>query len=212
MHIADGILSAPVLAGGAVLAAAGVSVGLKKIDYDALPRVAVLSSAFYAASLVHVPVGFSSAHLILNGLVGIVLGWAAFPALLVALFLQSIMFGHGGLTVLGVNTLDMALPAVLCYHLFGRRIRSAASRRSVLLLGCLAGAFAVFSSALLVSAALFLSGREFFSLAAVVLLANLPIMVVEGLVTGSAAVFLWRVRPELLEPRPTASGEVLGVR
>ena len=34
MHISEGVLSAPVLATGAVLAAAGVAVGLKKMDYE----------------------------------------------------------------------------------------------------------------------------------------------------------------------------------
>jgi cobalt/nickel transport system permease protein len=37
------------------------------------------------ASLIHVPIGPSNAHLILNGLVGLLLGWGAFPAILVAL-------------------------------------------------------------------------------------------------------------------------------
>ena len=38
----------------------------------------LLGAAFFVASLIHVPIGFSSAHLILNGLLGVVLGWAAF--------------------------------------------------------------------------------------------------------------------------------------
>jgi cobalt/nickel transport system permease protein len=42
MHISEGVLSAPALVTGAVLAAAGVSVGLKKMDYEKIPQVAVL--------------------------------------------------------------------------------------------------------------------------------------------------------------------------
>ena len=45
MHISEGILSAPVLITGAALTAGGVAVGLKKMDVDEVPKVAVLSSA-----------------------------------------------------------------------------------------------------------------------------------------------------------------------
>ena len=55
---------------------------------------------------------FSSAHLILNGLLGVVLGWAAFPVIFVALLLQAVLFQFGGFTVLGVNTATMGLGAL----------------------------------------------------------------------------------------------------
>lgn len=87
MHIAEGVLSPAVLAGGAVLALAGTALGLRKLEYDRLVAVGILSAAFFVASLIHVPVGLSSAHLVLNGLVGVLLGWAAFPSILVALLL-----------------------------------------------------------------------------------------------------------------------------
>ncbi|MEH6629849.1 MAG: cobalt transporter CbiM [Halopseudomonas aestusnigri] len=117
MHIVDGALSNPVLIGGGVLAAAGVAYSLKKLEPEDLPRVGVLSAVFFVVSLIHVPLGFSSVHLILNGLLGIILGWAAFPALAVALLLQAIFFGFGGLTVLGVNAVNIAFPAVMVFYL-----------------------------------------------------------------------------------------------
>jgi len=54
----------------------------------------------------------------LNGLVGVVLGYFAFPAILIGLFFQAVMFQHGGLSSLGVNAAMMGIPAVLAYHLF----------------------------------------------------------------------------------------------
>ncbi|MBW1903093.1 MAG: energy-coupling factor ABC transporter permease, partial [Deltaproteobacteria bacterium] len=75
MHISEGVLSAPVLISCVVLAAAGTAVGLKKLDYERIPQVAVLSAAFFIVSLVHVPIGPSNVHLILNGLIGLLLGW-----------------------------------------------------------------------------------------------------------------------------------------
>ena len=63
MHISEGVLSAPVLITGAGLAAAGTAIGLKKLDYERIPQVAVLSSAFFIASLVHVVEGTSGGRI-----------------------------------------------------------------------------------------------------------------------------------------------------
>jgi cobalt/nickel transport system permease protein len=97
LHITEGILTGPVLFTGAALTVAGTAVGLKKLDYDSIPRVAILSAGFFVASLIHVPVGPASVHLVLNGLVGIMLGWLAFPAILIGLLLQAILFQFGDL-------------------------------------------------------------------------------------------------------------------
>ena len=74
MHISEGVLSPAVLGAGAVLAAAGIVIGLRKLDYDRLMTVAILAAAFFVGSLIHVPIGPSSVHLILNGLLGMLLG------------------------------------------------------------------------------------------------------------------------------------------
>ena len=70
-HIPDGILAAPVLIGGAVLAAGGVALALRQIDDRAIIRTAILSATFFAGSLISVPVGPSSVHLLLSGLMGV---------------------------------------------------------------------------------------------------------------------------------------------
>jgi cobalt/nickel transport system permease protein len=118
VHISEGVLSPSVLIAGAALTTAGVAVGLKNLDHEKIPATGILSAAFFVASLVHVPIGPSSVHMILNGLLGLILGWKAFPAILVGLALQALLFQFGGITTLGVNTLNMALPAVVCYYFF----------------------------------------------------------------------------------------------
>ncbi|MBW2637609.1 MAG: cobalt transporter CbiM, partial [Deltaproteobacteria bacterium] len=123
MHISEGVLSAPVLIAGAAVAVAGISIGLRRMDNDNIPKVAVLSSAFFVASLIHVPLGPASVHLVLNGIIGILLGWLSFPSIFVALTLQAILFQFGGITTLGVNTVVMALPGVICYYLFRGYVR-----------------------------------------------------------------------------------------
>ncbi len=196
MHISEGVLSAPVLASGAVLAAAGVAIGLKKIDYERIMPVAILSSVFFVASLIHVPIGPGSIHLVLTGLLGIILGWACFPAILIALLLQVIFFQFGGLTVLGVNTFNMAAPAVLCFYLFRPWLKKPKFRP---LAGFAAGAFAIFISSLLMALSLALSDSGFMDAAKIIVMANIPIMVIEGIITMFVISFLAKVQPEILQ-------------
>ena len=200
MHISEGILSAPVLVTGAALAAAGVAVGLKKMDSDAIPRVAVLSSTFFVASLIHVPVGPSSIHLIVNGINGLLLGWLCFPSILVALALQAILFQYGGITVLGINTVNVALPGVICYYFFSRLV---IHERKVISLasGFACGFLAVFFSAILVALSLVFAEESFTVAAKLIVAAHLPVMIIEGLITLFCVAFLKKVKPELLGGR-----------
>jgi len=195
MHISEGILSAPILISGGVVAATGTMIGLKKVDYEQIMPTALLSSAFFVASLVHVPLGPGSIHLVLNGLLGIILGWAAFPAILIALFLQAIFFQFGGLVVLGVNTVTMAVPALCCYYLARPWLKNPKTR-PVAAFG--AGGLAIFLSSLLMALALTLSDSGFLATAKVIVVANVPIMIIEGFITMFTVAFLGRVQPEIL--------------
>lgn len=196
-HIPDGVLSAPVLALGGAVTVAGCARGLRRLEPERIPQVAVLSAVLFAASLVHFPVGPSSVHLMLNGLTGVLLGWAAFPAIVVALLLQAVMFGFGGLIVLGVNAMNLAVPAVLCRGLFVLVVRSG-MQNSAGIAGAGAGVHGVLLTAVMVAAALAASGREFADAAGVVVVAHLPVMAIEGAVTAAAVGLLVRVRPEFL--------------
>lgn len=196
MHISEGVLSLPVLLTGTGLTVVGTAIGLKKLDYDRIMPVAILSAAFFIASLIHVPIGPSSGHLILNGLLGVMLGWAAFPSILVALILQAVLFQYGGLTSLGVNTFTMASPAVFCFYLFQPLLARGNGSRFTAAFGC--GFLAVLLSATLTATALALSGDAFREAAWVLFYAHLPIMVIEGVITGFAYSFIAKVKPEVL--------------
>lgn len=198
MHIQEAVVSTPVLAAGAALAAAGVAVGVIKLDNRTMVQTALLASAFFVASLLRVPIGATSAHLILNGLTGMLLGWAVFPAVAVALALQAVLFGFGGLSTLGVNIVVMGLPGLCAYYLFGAMARRARSGRAAFAAGFGAGVFGIALGAVLLAAALRLSGAGFGPIAALVLGAHIPVMLIEGVVTGAAVAFLRRVRPETL--------------
>ena len=196
MHISEGVLSAPVLVSGGVLAAAGTAIGLKKIDYDHIARVGILSATFFVASLVHVPIGPSSVHLIMNGIVGLLLGWAAFPAILVALLLQAVFFQFGGITTLGVNTIIMALPAVICYYLFAPFLHK--DRKYLLLAGFGCGFCAVLFGGVIVGLALMFTEENFLKVAMLVVTAHIPVMIIEGIVTAFCVAFLKKVQPAML--------------
>ncbi len=196
MHISEGVLSIPVLATGAAVTAAGLVIGLKKMDSEKLVTVALLSSVFFVASLVHIPIGPSSAHLILNGLIGLVLGWAAFPAIFIGLLLQAILFQYGGLTVIGVNTATMALPAVLCHYLF--RSMLAKGGRSMSVGSFMCGALSIGLSAILTSFALSFTDDSFIGAAQIIVYAHIPIMIIEGFICLFTYSFLYKVRPEML--------------
>ena len=199
MHISEGVLSPAILIGGAAAAAAGVAVGLKNLDQNQIPTLGILSAAFFVATLIHVPIGPVSAHLVLNGMVGLLLGWKAFPVILIGTALQALLFQYGGITTLGVNTLNMAFPAVICHFLFGWGIKSDSRRSVVIITAFCSGFFAVLISGILVGFSLYLTGEAFLPAAKLIVAAHLPIMLIEGVLTAACVLFLKKLRPELLE-------------
>jgi len=199
MHISDGVLSKEVLIAGAALAVGGTAVGLKKIDMEGIPRVAVMTAAFFVVSLIHVPIGPASVHLLFLGIMGILLGWACFPAILIGLVLQSLLFQHGGLTVLGVNTVNLALPAFIVFLLCGPLVRS--GRMWLAMVGAaLAAALAILLSSLCTAFALIFSGEEFTAIAKLIIIGHLPVMGIEAVIGVFIVSLFRRVKPEILEP------------
>lgn len=198
MHISEGVLSPSVLLSGAFLTVGGTALGLKKMDYEKIPKVAVLSSAFFVASLIHVPIGPSSVHLVLNGLVGIILGWMAFPSILVALSLQALLFQFGGFTSLGVNTFNMAAPAVIVYYLFNLPARKS-NNLIAMIAGFGAGIIGIGLGALFVALSLVTTGESFLNVGKLLVIGHLPVMVIEGIITSFCIIFLRKVKPEILD-------------
>lgn len=209
MHIADGVLPVSSLAAGWAGTVVLTGLTLRKVPPEELPKAAVMTAGFFVASLIHVPLGPTSVHLILNGLVGIVLGWAAFPAILVGLVLQALLFQHGGLLTLGANAVMLGAPALVAYKVFGIRSLFQFRRREAVA-GFLAGASAILLSGVILALWLATAGREFWTIARVALVAHLPLMVLEGLVGAAAAVFLGKVKPEILGRQNHVGKEDLG--
>ncbi|MFT4301819.1 MAG: cobalt transporter CbiM [Desulfovibrio sp.] len=200
MHIAEGVLSPPILATGYALTAIGTAIGLRRLDYDKLMTVAILAATFFVGSLIHVPIGPSSAHLILNGLLGVLLGWAVFPAILSALALQALLFQYGGIVVLGVNTFTMGFSGLVAWYVFRLLIRIWPGMKGLRAAAFCGGAIGVLGAGLLTALALAFSDEGFLTAARLIFLAHLPVMLVEGLITMFTVGFIARVRPEMLHP------------
>ena len=198
MHISEGILSGSVLLAGWAGTAAGVAVGLRKTDTSRIVRTALISSAFFLASLVNVRIGPSSTHLSLLAPIGLILGWGVFPAVLVALLLQALLFQFGGLLVLGVNTFVMGFAALSVYLLFGRTIRDSTNKALTVCLSFLAGTVAVIIGAGLAGVCLGLTDNNFINAAKLLVTAHVPLAVVEGLVTAFMVMWLKKAAPEFL--------------
>lgn len=125
VHLSDGVVTGAWAAGGWAVAAALLAFGGRRLTEDEIPRLGVLTAAFFVASQVHLPAGGVSVHLLLNGLLGVVLGGRAVLAVAVGLTLQALLLGHGGLVqTLGLNIAHYALPAVLAGAAFPPLLRS----------------------------------------------------------------------------------------
>lgn len=197
-HIPDGILSVPVLVAGGLIAAGGVALALRRLDDRMIPRAAILSAAVFAGSLIAVPVGPSSVHVLLSGLMGLMLGTGTFAAVLVMLLLQAVLFGFGGLTTLGVNTVNIALPGVVFAMILGPAIRSARGSLSRAALAGAVGALSVLGTGGLVALSLALSASEYTPVASVLIATYLPLALAEAFVTAGIVSFLARVQPDAL--------------
>ncbi|MEL6779803.1 MAG: cobalt transporter CbiM [Cyanobacteria bacterium J06597_16] len=213
MHIPDGIVPAQVCAAGYGLTGLLTWYSLRQINKQGdpsanVPKAALLTAAFFVASSIYIPIPPSSIHLLLNGLLGVVLGYFAFPAILIGLFFQALIVGHGGLTTLGVNATMMGLPALLAYHIF--RLRRLLNSRSnepfiISLFAFLGGALGLAFAALIFTAVVIATvPAEFNAQAeqaaiATLTISHLPLAILEGVFTAMLVLFLQRVRPELLE-------------
>ena len=190
MHISEGVLSAPVLLVGWAVTAPAVAAILWRVKQSEIPRIACFSALFFVASFVHLPVGVSSMHLMLSGLVGAFLGSRAILAIFVALFLQGVFFGFGGLSVLGVNTAVIGFPAVLG-GLFAAAAKAQELKvRTQKIYLFLAGFVPIVCSMLLLDLVLFISGREFFAIATLISLEGAILAVLEGIITLFALSFI----------------------
>ncbi len=198
MHVSDGLLPPVVCAGAYAVAGAATVFALRRSSDRDIPRMAVMTSVFFAASLVHFKIGATSVHLLLHGVVGAVVGPAAIVPIAVGLVLQALLFGHGGVTTIGANAIIMGVPAMLAgAFVRGFLYRGNAARNAIV--GFVAGGGATLLSLLLFAAFGLTAGEVFFAAFGVFLAAHAPLVLLDGVVAAAAVGYLARVKPEVFD-------------
>jgi cobalt/nickel transport system permease protein len=157
MHIPDGYLSpsscAALYAGSAPFWYIALGRVKKALHTRLVPLISLFSAFCFLIMMFNLPLpGGTTGHAVGVGLATVVLGpWAAMLAVSVALVIQALFFGDGGITAIGANCFNMAIVGSLvtyvCYRAMAGRSPIASFRRVVA--AGLAGYVAINVSALL---------------------------------------------------------------
>ena len=170
-----------------------------------MPKAAMLAAAFFVASSIQIPLPPASLHLVLSGLLGAVLGYHAFLAILIGLFFQALFLGHGGFSTLGINSIIIGVPALVGYSIFQlQRWLPLAPAMRYGVSGFLAGAVGMLLAVTLFISILIFTVPVGFDVATeraalfTLGIAHGPLVIVEGIFTALVVTFLQRTKPELL--------------
>ncbi|WP_295451673.1 cobalt transporter CbiM [uncultured Thiodictyon sp.] len=223
MHIPDGYLSPLTCAGAYVVAAPFWFVALRMIKAQLqtrlLPTVAVVSAFSFVIMMFNLPLpGGTTGHAVGLAVAPILLGpWAAMLAISIALFIQALFFGDGGITTFGANCVNMAIVGPLVAYGVYRLIcgnTPLTSRRRVFAAAA-AGYLAINVAALLAAVAFGIQPLFFHDAAGAPLYAPyalaiaIPAMMIghlslaglaEAVISGGVVAYVQKVDPRLLSP------------
>lgn len=198
MHIPDGIVS-----GNISLIGYGISLGLavfatvRKKLVEEMPKLSLVTAVLFVASIISIPMGAYSVHFSFLGLAGVLLGPMSFLSVAVAVFLQLILFKHGGVSTLGVNILNLGMGALVGWMIFslhGYFLKGKEQTDKIIgLFAGLAGTMAAVTKVLMGSTVLFLSGFPL-SVAGTLFVLHTPIMLIEGIATALLATALFKLK------------------
>jgi len=219
MHIPDGLLSVPVLLGGAALSAVAVGTACarerQRLSAQGASTLGVTAAFIFAAQMLNFPVaGGTSGHLVGGVLAAVLVGpYAAVVVMTAVLVLQCLVFGDGGLLALGANVLNMAVVHPLVGFAFYRAVAGRGGPSGVR--GIAGVAFGSWVATVVAAAAcageLTLSG---IAAPSVVLPAMVGVHAAiglgEALIAALVVATVVRLRPELLRrARPRVGSSVL---
>ncbi|MDA3130312.1 cobalt transporter CbiM [Aliibacillus thermotolerans] len=200
MHLSDGVLTMPVVTVTTVVAGSLIAYSLKTLKQEDIPKISLMTATFFVLSLISIPIGPSSVHPLLCGLLGIMLGWQSPVAIFISLLLQALLFQHGGLTTLGANTLLVSVPAILCYYFFFHFNKN--KKMSQTVISGLSGLIGVLLAVLILIATLFITSSYFsegsLSVIKLLVIGHIPLLFIETLLTAFIINILVKVRPELI--------------
>jgi cobalt/nickel transport system permease protein len=206
LHAPDGFFSFPVIVAGWVISALLIAFALYRtgrvLDERIIPMMGVMAAFVFAAQMLNFPVaGGTSGHLVGGALAAIILGpWAAILVMAAVVALQALLFQDGGLAVLGVNLLNMAIISSLVGYGLWWVVKQVGSTFRHLSIGGFAAAWvSVVVSAVGVAIELGISGTSSLAIALPAMaLVHMLIGIGEGLITVGALAFIRAARPNLL--------------
>ncbi len=199
MHISEGLLGIEYIAGGYAVTVGLAAFALKKVKEKDIPRLSVMGACFFVATLMHFKIGVSSVHLTFIGLMGLVLGTPSVLAIIAGLFFQAVMFQHGGLTTLGINTAIFSIPCFTAYgvfKLFSDKWKDKIIRLSIL--GAILTFFGVMFSLFLLVGIIYLSSKEMIGIFSAFFISNTAVAILEGFVTFLIIHQILRIKPDML--------------
>ena len=208
MHIPDGFVPPSICIAGYAITGGVTWYSLQQIKKDSnpqkkIPRASLFTAAFFVASLIHIPLPPASIHLVLNGMMGAILGYYSFLAILIGLFFQTVMFQHGGLSTLGINAVIMGIPALFAYYIF--RISSNGRKKVwTQILAFCAGAGSLLLSAIIFTVIIItnitsdLDAQTEINAIYLSLISYVIQAIIEGVFTVMLISFLEQVKPEIL--------------
>jgi cobalt/nickel transport system permease protein len=200
MHIPDGFL-APTITLPAYAAAAPLWVWAARRHFgpnqvESLPAVGALTAVAFVLQTIMIPVpGGTSTHLVGASLLALVRGpWVAFVCESMVLLIQSLFFGAGGITVLGVNALALGLLGPLVAWVVMRLLGARFPRLAPFLAGYLGLQVSTLAVAAVLGLQHALSPTQLptpFSVVATTMV--VPSLLVTGFVEGLYTLFAFRI-------------------
>jgi cobalt/nickel transport system permease protein len=222
MHIANGILNAPVSVAYAVIAAIGLAVCLTRarrdLDDRLAPMAGLVAAFIFAVQMLNFPVfpGISG-HLLGGTLAVLLVGpWVGALCVAVVLVVQSLVFADGGVTALGANITNMALVGAAAGYLLVFLLLRVLPRTPA---GLGATAFVASVVSVVVASQSFvleyalggatpLTGGGLGSVAAVMAGTHLLIGIGEGLIAATTVMTVAKTRPDLVYALRSLTPEV----
>ncbi|CAN5342178.1 MAG: energy-coupling factor ABC transporter permease [Acidimicrobiia bacterium] len=134
MHIPDGFINGTTSAVAGVVAAGGVGAALRQtgryLSERQVPLAGLVAAFVFAAQMFNFPVlGGMSGHLLGGVLAAVLVGpWAGLLIITVVLVVQAVFFADGGLSALGLSTINMGLIGAMIGYLIYRVVLRVTSR------------------------------------------------------------------------------------
>jgi len=204
LHIPDGFLTLVIslifwaltaLAVGMAISKTNKSLGEKQI-----PLMGVMAAFIFAAQMLNFPVaGGTSGHFMGGVLAAILLGpWTGLIVMSLVLMVQCIIFQDGGLTALGANIFNMGIiGSSFGFYLYGMFRLLIWGNRTRPVAYALASWFSIMLAAFFCSLELAFSGTVPLMVALPAMLStHLVIGIGEAVITTTALMMIWKMRPE----------------